>query len=212
MSMRTFIRAILAAILSAAIGLIGFLLLQSQEKEIWATITGLLAVIAAVISSFPALRVLELQDDALRPQPTPYFDLSSRYQFLQLRVKNIGPSVAYDVRLRWKTRPRNFEGEEITALDNIPALLPNESVSVNVGTSMEFVPKYADTLFEGEVHCKDSNGKPINHQFFCSTQGHLRRLVHDDELPRTLYDLQKIPGQLEKIVNALDNLRDGRQE
>jgi hypothetical protein len=209
--MRKLASALLSVVLFAAIGLIAFLLIWHREQEAWATITGLLAVIAAVIAAWPALRVLELQDDSSRPRPTPYFDLSSRYQLLQLRVKNIGPSVAYDVRLKWKNRPQDYKGEEITVLDEIPVLLPDQSVSTNMGTSIELVKKYSDKRFEGEAEFKDANGRSLRQKFVCSTQEHRKRLLHDEELPRTLYDLQKIPEKLEKIVDTLREMREDQR-
>ncbi len=78
-----------------------------------ATLTGLLAVIAAIIAALPALRILELQEDALRPRPTHYFDLTSRYGLLQLRIKNLGAGVAYDVVLDWKEHPVDHKGNQV---------------------------------------------------------------------------------------------------
>lgn len=205
--MRKFASALLFIILFAAIGLIAFLLIWHREKETLATVTGLLAVIAAVISAWPALRVLALQDDSSRPRPTPYFDLSSRYNLLQLRVKNIGPSVAYDVRLEWKTRPQNYKGEEITVLDEIPVLLPDQSVSTLMGTSLEVVNRYSSMRFEGVAHLRDANGKSLHQKFICSTQEHQKRLMYDEELPKTLRDLQDVPEQLKQIVAALKKTR-----
>jgi len=203
--MRGMFRALLSLFLLAAVSLIGFLLLHlgPRESDTWAAITGLLAVITAVIAAFPALRVVELQEDSLHPRPTPYFDVSSRYSLLQLRVKNIGPSVACDIKLRWKSRPSDNMGNEITALDEIPVLLPGESVSTLVGTSIEIVRKYASLRFEGEVEFRNENRKRMHKYFVCTTQEHGKRLVYDEELPKTLYQLQKIPEQLEQITEAL---------
>jgi hypothetical protein len=211
--MRNLVRVTLFIVLLAAIGLIVFLLIfvGPKEKETWATITGLLAVIAAAISAFPALRVLELQDDSSQPRPTPYFDVSSRYNLLQLRVKNIGPNVAYEIRLKWKIHPLDHHGDEITALDYIPSLLPEQTVSTLVGVSTDMVKKYSNMRFEGEAEFKDSNGKSLRQWFVCSTQEHGKRLVHDEELPKTLRELQDIPKQLEKIVDSLNTMSENQR-
>jgi hypothetical protein len=97
--MKIVVRTVLAIVFLVAVTSIGLLLYGPKEKETWATVTGLLAVIAAVIATWPALRVLEIQEDALRPRPTPSFDLTSRHHLLQLRVKNLGGGTAYDVQL-----------------------------------------------------------------------------------------------------------------
>ena len=97
--MRILVRLLLAVVFTAAIVLVAVLLLGPKSKETWATLTAAPAVIAAVISAWPSLRVLEIQEDATRPSPTPYFDFTSRYGLMLLRVKNSGAGVAYDVRL-----------------------------------------------------------------------------------------------------------------
>jgi hypothetical protein len=207
--MRRTIRWTLALILTAAILLIVYLLihLRAIGSDAWAAITGLLAVLTAIISAFPALRVLELQEDALQPCPTPYFDVSSRYNLLQLRVRNIGPSVATDIRLRWNERPLDHKGSEITALDEIPVLLPGESVSTLVGTAIEFVKKYASLRFEGQIEFRNEKGRLVRRKFVCTTQEHGKRLLHDEELPKTLHDLQMVPEQLAHIAEAIGRIQ-----
>ena len=76
--MRVFVRVLLIGVFFAAVGLVVFLLLGPKQKETWATLTAVLAVIAAVISAWPSLRVLEIQEDATRPNPVPFFDFGAR--------------------------------------------------------------------------------------------------------------------------------------
>jgi hypothetical protein len=207
---RNFARVVLLAVFLAAVGLAAFLLIRHHaEKETLATVTGLLAVIAAVISAWPALRVLELQEDASQARPTPYFDFSSRYALAQLRVKNLGGGVAYDVRLKWKSHPRNEAGEEITGLDSISVLVPQDSVSKLLGTSTGLFAKYPTMRYEGQVEFRDSNRRLVRQKFVCSADEQRSRLVHDEELPRTLFDLQQIPAELSKIGDAIQKVREG---
>lgn len=203
--MRILIRILLGLVLVAAVVLAVVLLLGLKETEtvMWATLTAVLAVVAAVISAWQSLRILEIQEDATRPCPTPYFDITSRYGFLLLRVKNLGAGVAYGVHLNWNKRPQNEEGEEVTAVDAVPVLVPHESVSVLVGRPHELFNKYPAMRFEGIVECKDVTGKHMTQPFICSADEHRSRLVHDDELPRTLYDLQQIPKRLDGIADAI---------
>lgn len=144
----------LIIIIVACVLLAGILLHGSKEKETWATLASLLAVIAAAIAVLPALRVLEIQEDVLRPRPIPHFDLSSRYHLLQLRVKNFGGGVAYDVRLKWKEHPVNHKGEEITSLDQISVLLPQDIVSSLVGASPTIVRELSQSRFQGVCQFK----------------------------------------------------------
>ncbi len=71
--MRALVRILLAAVFIGAMVLAAVLLLGAKSKETWATLTAVLAVIAAVISAWQSLRVLEIQEDATRPCPTPYY-------------------------------------------------------------------------------------------------------------------------------------------
>jgi hypothetical protein len=208
--MRILVRAILAFVFLAAICLIGLLLLGQKGTDTWATITGLLAVLAAVIAAYPALKVLDIQEDASKPRPTPFFDLGSRYGLAQLRVKNFGGGVAYDVALIWKSHPKDHEGNEVAALDHISSLLPAEDVSTLLGEAKEVVQRYADTRFEGEVRFRDANGKALRQKFVMSADAHRKRLYHDDELPKTLRELQRLPDLLEKAVGALEKIREDR--
>ena len=201
--MRLFVRILLGTVFTAAIVLVSFLLVGPKSKETWATLTAVLAVIAAVISAWPSLRVLEIQEDATRPCPMPYFDVTSRYGFLQLRLKNIGAGVAYDVILTWDKHPQNAEGEDVTALDSVSVLMPHDSVSVLVGTALEIVQKYPILRFEGTLEFKDATGKRRTQRFVCSADEHRKRLTFDDEMPKTLHELQRLPEKLTDICKAI---------
>jgi hypothetical protein len=125
---------------------------------------------------------------------------------LQLRVKNFGVGVAYDVQLKWKTHPVDHEGNEVQSLDRIPVLLPQESVSTLIGASHDTVRKLSDTQFGGECHYKDSSGKRFRQNFICSVDASQKQLLHDNELPKTLRELQDIPKELARITEQLEKL------
>jgi hypothetical protein len=167
-------------------------------------------VIAATIAILPALRVLEIQEDALRPRPTPYFDMTSRYNLFQLRVKNFGAGVAYDVRLSWKNPPVDYKGNEVRHLDEISILLPQESVSTLVGASSELTKLVGKTRFVGECSYKDASGKVFRENFVCSADGSQKQLIHDSELPKTLNDLQDIPKEHARIAALLESFKSER--
>ncbi|MES2390018.1 MAG: hypothetical protein V4555_00145 [Acidobacteriota bacterium] len=205
--MKTAAKICLVVTLVACLCLAGFILHGPKEKETWSTLTGVLAVIAAGIAVLPALRILEIQEDALRPRPTPYFDLTSRYDLLQLRVKNLGGGVAYDVRLHWKHRPTDHMGNPVVSLDRIATLLPQESVSTLVGVSSTIVRELSDSRFEGVCRCKDASGRTHRATFVCSLDANQKQLLHDNELPKTLRELQDIPKELSRIADLLESYR-----
>lgn len=204
--MRVAIYCCLGLVLIACIGLLIFLLHLPKEKETWSTLAAVLAVIAAVIAVLPALRVLQIQEDSQRPRPTPHFDLASRYDLLQLRVKNLGASVAYDIQLEWKTCPVDYKGDEVRSLDHISVLLPQESVSTLIGTSHDTVRKLSRTQFEGDCRYRDASGKRFCQKFICSVDANQKQLLHDNELPKTLRELQDIPKEIARIADQLEKL------
>ena len=204
--MKTAVYLCLGVVLAACVILAAILLYGPKEKETWSTLAALLAVIAAAIAVLPALRILELQEDSLRPRPTPYFDLTSRYNLLQLRVKNFGAGVAHDVQLKWKTFPVDHNGNRVQSLDRISVLLPQESVSTLIGASHDTVRKLSDTQFGGECHFKDSSGKRFCQNFICSVDASQKQLLHDHELPKTLRELQDIPKELARIAGQLEKI------
>jgi hypothetical protein len=204
--MKILIRFALGIVVLTCTVLVVIILHGPNEKETWVALTGVLAVVAAAIGVIPALRVLEIQEDAMRPRPTPYFDVISRYDFVQLRVKNLGGGVAYAVQLKWNNRPISDKGEQITSLDQISVLLPQESVSTLVGVASKMVREMAAARFDGECSWVDAAGKRQHQHFVCSVDGSLRQLVFDEEMPRTLHDLQKIPDELSRIADSLQGL------
>jgi len=176
---------------------------RPRETETWAVLAGLLAVLAASIAAWPALRVLDIQEDLLRPNPIPYLDVTSRYQLMQLRVKNFGVGVAYSLELLWKEHPKKEDGQDVSELDHIGVLLPQDSASVMIGRSHELFRKYESLTFTGVIKFRDASGSLRSRPFHVSCDGHRKQLLHDDELPRTLYDLQQIPQRLAEIAEAI---------
>lgn len=204
--MKNVVYCCLGVVFLSCIALAALLLHGPKDKETWSTLTAVLAVLAAAIAVLPALRVLEIQEDSQRPRPTPYFDVTSRYDMLQLRVKNLGASAAYDVQLIWKMRPVDHKGNEVRCLDRIAVLVPQDTVSTLIGTAHDTVPRLSDSRFEGECHFKDASGKKLRQKFICSVDANQHQLIHDSELPKTLWELQKIPREISRVTTQLEKL------
>ena len=196
-------RAVLLVVFVLAFGLAVHLLSLPKEKETLATLAATLAVIAAVISAWPSLKVLELQEDATRPNPVLYFDVSSRYLLMLLKMKNCGAAVAYDIVVNWEMHPTNDQNEEVTALDQVAVLVPQQSVSVNIGLSNTLLTRKKSMTFLGTLEFRDSSGKKYSTPFKCSADQFARQLDFDEEMPKTLHELQKLPKNLENIAVAL---------
>ncbi|GGG89651.1 hypothetical protein GCM10011586_00050 [Silvibacterium dinghuense] len=75
-----------------------------------------------------------------------------------------------------------------------------------VGTAHDTARRFADTQFEGKCCYKDSSGKRLHQPFVCSVDASRKQLVHDNELPKTLRELQDIPKQLARVADQLEKL------
>jgi len=74
---------------------------------------------------------------------------------------------------------------------------------VLVGTTHQCFQNSTDTSFSGVAECKDAAGKIWSTHFSFSLDEHRKSLIYDDEMPRTLHDVQEIPNQLTKIAAAI---------
>lgn len=207
--MRIIVRILLALafFIALIVGVVVLIRLGPSERETWAVLAGVLAVITSLVSAWTSQRVLEIQEDATRPHPVPFFDVSSRYDLMLLRLKNCGAGVAYDINLEWDSLPVNEDGEPVSLTNErngtFAVLLPQDSVSALVGRPFELFKKHASIRHTGTVRFKDATGKEHHHRFVCSADEFRNQLVHDKEMQRTLYDLQQIPEQLKAIADTL---------
>jgi hypothetical protein len=86
--------------------------------------------------------------------------------------------------------------------------MPQDSVSIGLGSSHEMVAKYPTLRFEGTVAFKDVAGKERTQRFRCSADEQRSRLTFDQELPKTLHELQKLPEELDKIRKAIESFKE----
>lgn len=206
------IALLLATTISISAIVMSLLLLGPSRNETWVTIAGALAVITSVISSWPAQRVLELQQDAQLPYPYPSIDIKSRLDLMQLRITNYGGSVAHNVNIIWDKPLLNDKEEQVRftkqiGAPEIPVLLPNESVAVLIGASHTLYKKFDDMNYSGKIEFSNASGKKQEHPFFLSAETYRSTLNYDEEEPKTHRQLQKIPDELQKLRNELNQIR-----
>ena len=171
-----------------------------------------LAVITAVIAAWGAQKVIEREDDARRPWPDLSVDVSSRYSLAQLVLGNFGGAPAFDVSIHWDTPLLNSKGNTVTfserADDVAAAILPNgEKVTAFIDTVSSLV-KRNETIYSGELtYAERPGGKRKSRRFSLDLGKYRQTLIFSDELPRTLHELQAIPGKLDGIRDELQQIR-----
>lgn len=213
--MRKVVRTFLAVASVIAIMAIAmaFYFLSPYEGTTWATVAAASAVIASVITAYNGQRVFEIQQSAQRPYPYPIIDASSRYQLLQLRVRNFGGTAAHDINLDWKNRPLDFQNRPVSftlqsGAPEIAVLLPGQSIATPIDSEVEFFRKHEDANYTGRVFFKDASARTLHHDFHVSAEQYRLSSSHAEEEPKTYSELQKIPKQLEELRHAVERLRD----
>lgn len=178
----------------------------------WAAIAAALAVVAAVIAGWISLRTLELQEDALQPDINIFIDGSSRYGMLQLCVRNTGSTPARKINIAWEEPIISSNSEKITFKEeladcDIEILVPGETATMLIDMGAAFFQVTAVADYQGSLSFLNSSGKAKTQPFHLSAERFRKRLVHDDETPRTHFELQKIPTELKRIGDELQRLR-----
>lgn len=208
--MRKTFRLILASstLLALAATVISIWQLGPGNPSAWATVAAALAVIAAVASAWTSQRVLELQEDAQEPNPVPMIDLRSRYQLAQFRITNRGGSSAHQVRITWEQQLRDAKGEDVLLGRDvaIPVIPEGENASVLLGSSHKFIDRHTDTTCRGIVSFENVTGRRYSKPFVVSAEHERVSLVHDEEMPKTLRELQRLPDELERVVREIAGL------
>jgi len=125
----------------------------------WNTITGTLAVITAIIGTFLSLKIIWKQEDEYEPEILVSFDVDSRNGIIQLVIKNIGGSNAYDIKLKWNNTLKEAKGKEVT-LPYVPVLTKGDSIRLIVDSTMARFQK-AETekeqlIYDGVIKYKYS--------------------------------------------------------
>ena len=196
---------ILAGLVAVAVALVVLGVQGGNNPTAWATLSAALAVVAAVISGWTSQRVVELQEDALAPNPVPWIDMRSRYQVAQFKISNRGASSAYNVQLGWEQPLENAQREPVLLGVNsaIPIIGPGEDASINLGLDFEYLKVWTDTTRRGTITFDDATGKRRTHPFIVSAEHERKALDYTHERVRTEYEVQQIPDELKKIVREL---------
>jgi hypothetical protein len=203
-----------AGIVAVSVAIIALRQQGGNNIAAWSAVSAALAVVAAVIAAWTSQRVVELQEDALAPNPVPWLDMRSRYQLAQFRITNRGGSPAYDVRIVWEQPLENANRERITlGVDSaIPIISPGDAASVNIGLSREHLKAWDDTTRRGTIAFADGAGNKYSRAFVVSAEHERVAMLYSDERVKTEYELQQIPAALKKIADELQKAnarRDG---
>lgn len=168
------------------------------------TIIGCLAVIAAVFSTWSALRVIDLAEENNRPIVKMNLNFN-RHVLLQIELKNTGKSAAKDITFKWINEPKDEGKTEIfSEKETIRYLSPDENVIRNLGRAFAFPGKY-DLIFTGEMQYYDLKGKKYCEKIIMDLTKYMKSMTITNEKDQFFYKMQKLPDQIEAIKNSIIN-------
>lgn len=205
-----FILLLLSSISLSVIGLV--------NKE-WETLTATISLTIAIISGWIAYEAFFRQSLSERPQIILRTDSKSRYGMILLVAENLGKKPAFNITLDWNQELLNCKNEKITFNkydDNveIPVLNPMENTSVIIDSQANFYKRYRDINldFNGTINFQESlNSKKItSYPFSFSFRHQGLSPSFKDELPKTLYELQKLPKKMDEIKQVLINQKNNK--
>ena len=205
--MRILNRLMIALALLISIGIIFFSIniLGIENKESAAIIAAALAVLTSAYSSWSAQRILEMQEDSLKPYPYPFIDITSRPGIMMFRVKNFGSTVACDIELVWDNG-KHFDFHRDPGEPDITVLMPGEIISYNrnIGDSDQDLSR----AITGTINFKDAAGRKMSHKFVVSLAQYAYSEKVDNEKSITNMEVQRIPRELNNLVGQVSRLRD----
>lgn len=187
-----------------------YISIKAIEKGEWGTIAGALAVIAAIISTFVSQSLIWKQEDDIEPDVIVFFDLDSRSHLIQLVIKNIGGSNAYDVKIKWIKPLVNIDNSEIN-FPYIPILPKDNQHQIFVdGTTLTFEKAKANNLeliFDGFILFKQKRtSKRYKKNYFeISLEPERRKLVH-------ITDTQQFLSKNATLANNINTLNHNLKE
>lgn len=201
-----------AFIMAIAIPVAAIVIRGEDKPETWMLAAAALAVATSIVSAWSTRRALEFQEDAQRPSVYPAFDLASRYGLALIKVKNSGPTPAYNISINWNTDLLDYDGKTVgfpKKPDGAPAiavLMAGESIVQTIGVHHAFLKSHPDTEYTGSIHFADAQGKKYKRQFRLDGRQYAGTLMYDEEGLRTHYELQKIPKELDSIRKTLERV------
>lgn len=200
-----------AFVTALAMPVVAFIVRGPDKPETWTIAAAALAVVTSIIAAWSSRRVVELQEDVQKPNPYPAFDLTSRFGLALLRVKNTGGTSAHNISLEWTPELKNDTNKIIgfpktDTGPTISVLLPGENISQIIGVHHEFIANHLETEFTGYITFQDPSRYTYRRPFRLDARPYLGTPTHDDEAVKTLYELQKLPKELEGIRTVLEKL------
>jgi len=177
-----------------------FHLLNSHEFINSLVISESISLIIALISLIIAYFSFAISIENKRPLIIITLDFNSRYQLVQLNIENKGEKTARNIRLEYSNssiwKEDKFKNLE-TIASYVSVLSPNQVIKKMVGIQQEIDFTSQTTI---SVSYSNSSGYVVyKDKFLINLNDFKNSASFEDELTKTLYELQKIPTAITKL-------------
>ncbi|NUM80648.1 hypothetical protein HUU42_07550 [bacterium] len=163
-------------------------------------------------------KLLEIQEENLKPKIQVYFDNGNSFHTILLKVTNIGGSPAYNVKVKiepqlnlgWKVMEKYFEKNTIFQ-NGVSILLPGKEYVIIAGDTQNASNNYkAGNLphdYNFNVEYNDKDGHKFSSQMSQNIDLFFNRIGPSDrtELEEQIHSLNKNSEELVKAVKNLNN-------
>jgi hypothetical protein len=168
------------------------------------TVVGCLAVIAAIFSTWGALRVIDLAIENNRPliSINANFD---RHILIQIELKNVGKTIAQEVKFKWENPPKD-EGKDDVFPESeiIKYIAPGEVVIRNLGRGFAF-PEGYNLVFSGIVTYKDLKKRKYREPVVIDLSKYMSSMTIRSKKDNMYIELTKLPDKIESLERIIMN-------
>jgi hypothetical protein len=178
----------------------------------WGSVTAAISLTIAILSGWIAYETFYRQTQSIKPQIVIRLDFESRYDVILLVVENLGQKPAFNISIDWNQELLNLKGNKIrfnkhcTDID-FPVLNSGERTSVIVDLASKFYSERTSENmdYDGVIKFQESlsSKRKTSYPFQFSFKHYSFSPSFENEIPKTMYELQKIPKHLEQIKNEI---------
>lgn len=127
-------------------------------------------------------------------------------------AENLGKKPAFDINIKWGKEILNQKREQVkfNKYDNktdVPVLNSNDQISVVIDAPNLLFDRYKgdDIEFSGRITFKESitTKRTTSYPFFLSLKHYGNFPIIENEEPKTMFEVQKIPKKLDDIKNEI---------
>jgi len=191
---------------------------QAYQKAEWGTITGGLAVVAALLTVVSSISLTWRLEDEKEPYLNIFFDSKSHVRGTSLVVRNDGGSPAFNIRLEWSEVLLDTYGQQVQFNEHphgfdILILNPGAKVSRFVNGTIAMFEDYDDTpvpIYKGTLYYSTSRFKKskLKQDFQISIEHIRKSLLSEDDQAAFYFNNSKLGEKVSEMNKTMISINE----